>query len=486
VTFAVTHGGGVIAAASSATNANGIATIAFWSLGSVAGDNTLAVSANGPDGPLDGSPLIFNAVGAAGPMSRLDVVTQPSESGVSGVALARPPAVQLKDASENDVGGSGVVITASLEGSPSGANLASATATTDAAGRASFAGLTISGPPASYRLLFTSSPALLPATSDEIVLSAPEAARLSLAVQPSAAVSSGEVFPVQPVVQIVDPAGFPVPVPGVICQTSLATGGASLGGTLTATTNAAGTAIFTNLSISGPPGPRTLQFSAPGLASVISHSVNVSGSAGLTLSIVTQPSANLANGAVLPVQPVALVQDGNGNTVSGVIVTAEIATGGGTLGGALAVTSDGGGHAAFTDLSLTGTVGSYILRLRAGAGLATTSEITLTPGSARPDHSTATITTRGSLRDRQTTIVVQTRDQSGNDLTTGGSSIAITVTREDHHGDGEGGDETITAADNGDGSYTASYHPQDKGTDLIAITLDGTPISGSPYTNKIH
>jgi hypothetical protein len=168
--------------------------------------------------------------------------------------------------------------------------------------------------------------------------------------------------------------------------------------------------------------------------------------------------------------------------VGGVAVTAVIVTGGGTLGGHLTVNSDEAGRAAFTDLSLTGTVGGYTLGFRAGAASATSLVITLTPGAASPERSIATITNHGAHQ--PTTIVVQTRDQSGNDLKNGGSTIVITVTREDRHGQGNA--EPITVTDKGDGSYTAFYTPKDKGTDLIAITLDGIAISGSPYTNKVH
>ena len=39
--------------------------------------------------------------------------------------------------------------------------------------------------------------------------------------------------------------------------------------------------------------------------------------------------------------------------------------------------------------------------------------------------------------------------------------------------------------DNGDGTYTARYQPQSKGKDLVAITLDGVGIKGSPYQSDV-
>jgi hypothetical protein len=43
----------------------------------------------------------------------------------------------------------------------------------------------------------------------------------------------------------------------------------------------------------------------------------------------------------------------------------------------------------------------------------------------------------------------------------------------------------ITATDNGDGTYTAAYTPLGLGNDTVAITLNGTPIAGSPYISAV-
>jgi hypothetical protein len=43
----------------------------------------------------------------------------------------------------------------------------------------------------------------------------------------------------------------------------------------------------------------------------------------------------------------------------------------------------------------------------------------------------------------------------------------------------------MTATDVGDGTYTATYTPRDKGTDSVTITMNGTPIKGSPFTSKV-
>src|SRR5947208_2345735 len=71
---------------------------------------------------------------------------------------------------------------------------------------------------------------------------------------------SGVAFAQQPVVQLRDASGNPVSQTGVTVTAAIASGGGTLGGTLTATTNGSGVASFTNLAITGTAGDRTLSF----------------------------------------------------------------------------------------------------------------------------------------------------------------------------------------------------------------------------------
>jgi hypothetical protein len=169
--------------------------------------------------------------------------------------------------------------------------------------------------------------------------------------------------------------------------------------------------------------------------------------------------------------------DQSGLPIIGASVSAAVASGGGTLGGQATISTDLLGIATFSDLSLTGKVGNHTLRISSGVLSATTTTIGLTPGPASPSQSTANVPSDGTAK-RATVITVQTKDQSGNALTTGGHTVVITVTGKNKAG-------PLTASDNGDGSYTASYAPNKDGDDLIAITLDGTPIAGSPFPSEV-
>jgi hypothetical protein len=46
--------------------------------------------------------------------------------------------------------------------------------------------------------------------------------------------------------------------------------------------------------------------------------------------------------------------------------------------------------------------------------------------------------------------------------------------------------EAFSATDAGGGTYTAAYTPMNPGTDYVSVTIDGAPISGSPYTHEVR
>src|SRR5205823_2331392 len=158
----------------------------------------------------------------------------------------------------------------------------------------------------------------------------------------------------QPVVQLRDENGNAVSQSGVTVTAAIATGGGTLGGTLTATTNASGVASFTDLSITWTAGERTLTFTATGLSAAPSGTITITAGASTQLSITPQPSSRAPDGAPFGYQPVVQLRDESGNPVSqgGVTVTAAIATGGGTLGGTLTAATSASGVASFTDLSI--------------------------------------------------------------------------------------------------------------------------------------
>ena len=104
-------------------------------------------------------------------------------------------------------------------------------------------------------------------------------------------------------------------------------------------------------------------------------------------------------------------------------------------------------------------------------------DVTAPAGEVDPASSTATVPATAPPNE-PVSVEVQARDAEGNPLTVGGSEVIVEATGANASG-------PVTATDNGDGTYTASYNPTELGTDTITVTIDGTPISGSPFTITI-
>jgi hypothetical protein len=130
--------------------------------------------------------------------------------------------------------------------------------------------------------------AAVPADSAAPVVSTPTTAtQLAVTTQPSASAQSGVAFATQPVVQLRDSTGAAVAQSGIAVIASIASGGGTLGGTSTATTDANGVARFSNLSIRGTVGVRTLMFTSGLLTPTVSNEFNITPGPVATLFIST-------------------------------------------------------------------------------------------------------------------------------------------------------------------------------------------------------
>src|SRR2546430_3713208 len=141
VTFAPGTGGGSVSPTSPVTTgADGVAAVTSWTLGTVAGPNTLTAAS----GTLAGSPITFSATATAGNATRLAIVTPPSASAQSGVPLLQQPVIQLQDGSGNPVGQANVAVGVKIQ-SGGGTLGGTTSATTGADGQAGVTHLSIAG-----------------------------------------------------------------------------------------------------------------------------------------------------------------------------------------------------------------------------------------------------------------------------------------------------------------------------------------------------
>ncbi len=459
-----------IAPLTATTSTTGLATFTNFTLTGLVGSYTFQFDASASGfGTVASSAVTLTA----GPATALSITTQPPASASSGVAFSTAPVLQLRDGAGNPVTTSGIAITATIASGPGGGSLSNAVATT-VNGAATFTGLTLSGTSGSYTLSFAGT-GLTPIVSSTIALGAGGGSQLAVVTQPSASAVNGTAFASQPVIELQDAIGNPVLTAGVAVTASIASGGGSLGGTLTVNTNASGQAVFTNLSITGTVGSHTLLFAASGFTGVTSGTINLTAGAPSTVTIQQQPSASAQNTVAFAAQPIALVKDQSNNVVPSTGVVASLASGAGTLGGTLTANTDAFGVASFSNLEITGLIGTRTLKLQAGSASAVTNGVNITAGPVSGAQSTASVPA-GTVG-LATSITVQARDVSGNPVTTGGATVAVSVT----------GANSATPAvlDNGNGSYSASYTPTAAGSDNVAITLNGVAVSGSPFTSSV-
>jgi hypothetical protein len=161
VAFQVVSGGGSVSGASQTTDAEGVATVTSWTLGTTAGSNTLSASASG----LSGSPVSVDAVGNAGAPAKLEFVTEPSNTGWR-IAIAPSVRVAIEDEFSNVITSSSDRVSLSLLANPGGAALTGGTAKAFVNGVATFSDLTLDKPASGYSLrAVAESGAPAPATS---------------------------------------------------------------------------------------------------------------------------------------------------------------------------------------------------------------------------------------------------------------------------------------------------------------------------------
>jgi len=266
-------GSGTLSASTGVTNASGDASV---TLTTHTGVETATVAAECPDGAggvIIGSTTVASTAASA---FALAIVTQPSSSGTSGVALSQQPIIEVVDQYGNRNTSATPTVTASvLTGN---AAISAGGSVAAIAGVATFSGLTLTDSDAGANILRFSTSGLSSVDSNGITLAPPVPTKLGIGVQPPSATVALTLSPA-PTVQIQDASG--VTVPGATNAVTVALGdngeGATLSGTLTV--NAVdGTATFSNLSVDVA-GSYTLNYTSGSLTGVNSASFTVSAAA---------------------------------------------------------------------------------------------------------------------------------------------------------------------------------------------------------------
>ncbi len=141
VLFTLGGGGGSITGATATTGANGIATLGGWTLGNIAGVNT--VSANVTTSGLNLAAVTFTETGVAGPVATLTKLAGDNVSAVAGSLLSKLPSVLLADQFGNVVANQ----TATFAIASGGGSVTGATQISNSSGTATVGGWTLGTTP---------------------------------------------------------------------------------------------------------------------------------------------------------------------------------------------------------------------------------------------------------------------------------------------------------------------------------------------------
>ncbi len=324
VSFAVTQGGGSIVPGTANTAPDGIAS-AQWTLGPVAG------SAQEVRVQAGSAAATFGAQAQPGPAASLEATAGQGQTGPAGSAVPVPPAVQVRDALGNPVGGVPVSFAVGLGGGiVTGANGTSGTNGVVAVGSWQLGQL--AGP----NTLIASAPGV-PALTFNATGQPGPAATLAVHQGQGQGAPAGSPVPVSPAVVVRDQFGNPVS--GAAVAFGVTGGGGSITGAA-ATSNDAGIAAVGSWTLGPAPGLNTLSASVAGITPLQFTAVATAVPASIAINGGDNQSA--PTGAPVPVQPSVIVRDALNNPLAGIPVNFAVTGGGGSIAGAAATTNSSG------------------------------------------------------------------------------------------------------------------------------------------------
>jgi Bacterial Ig domain/Bacterial Ig-like domain (group 1) len=463
ITWVVPVGSGSVSPVSVQTDANGFARTR-WTMPSTVGEHTVSAVFSGL------APVVFTATATADAPTTIEMVSGNGQSAPVGTAVTNPLVVRVTDASDNPVPNVPVAWVAVGGGSVSADNTP-----TDAQGLAQV-NRTVGLVPGPYTTTasvdgLAGSPVTFVSTA---TVGAP--AQLALIQEPGSPVVSGSTFSPAPQIEVRDAQGNPVPVGGIQVVATITSG--QVGATLendTRNTNVNGRVFFSALRISGPPDDDYIltfsaSFSGSPLIPVSTGPIVVTAGGATRLVLTQQPSSSAQSGVAFAQQPVVQVVDATGNPVAGErTIQVVIGDGGGTLEGDATVSTGGGSTATFTDLAISGLVGSRTLIFSSGALTPVESNsINLTTGPAAEieiqdgDGQTAVAGTAVA-----TDPAVIIRDSGGNPV----SGVEVTFTPS---GGGVVGPQPVTTGSDGIASTSWTLDPVAGPNQLTAGSSVGT------------
>ena len=324
VTFVVTDGGGTLTGAEATSNAEGIAAVTSWTLGTEVGQNVLNATAPGAT-----ARAVFIARGFVGPAGIVEKLLGDGQTVTAGLPVPVVPAVRVTDQFGNVVTDLQITFTAAT----GGGSVGSALATTDGNGEANVGSWTLGGAPGRNTLAVTAGEAT--ATFEGTGVPGPVA--LAVAAGEGQTTTVGTPVPTQPQVLVTD--GLGLPVANVPVAFTVMAGGGTIGADLV-NTDAAGL-VSVEWTVGTRTGTNTLVASF-GTLGTVAFTAEGTPDVPASLQAVGGDGQFGAVGEPVPGPPAVLVQDQFGNPVTGVSVVFSVTIGGGTITGSPAVSDDAG------------------------------------------------------------------------------------------------------------------------------------------------
>ena len=329
VTFAVSGGGGSLTGGTQLTNAAGVATVGSWTLGTLAGPNTLTASAPGV------TPVVFSATGVAGAGATIVKVVGDLQSAIVNTIVPFTPQVRILDQFGNPVSGTTVSAAISL----GGGSVTNSAPVSDSSGTASVGtwrlgtlvgsnALTVSGTGLAGSPITFTATGLVDVPSQMVVFAGDGQSALI-----------GNAVSINPAVRVSDQYGNAVG--GVAVTFAIGLGNGIIGTPATVTTDTAGIAKSPTWTLGPVAGANTLGATATGLPAV---TFNAQGITSLASTIATQAGNGQTGivGTALPTPYGVIVKNLAGAPVAGVPVSWSVGAGGGTIAPAQSTTNGAG------------------------------------------------------------------------------------------------------------------------------------------------
>jgi adhesin/invasin len=340
VTFLPTGGG--VTGGSQITDGTGLATVGSWTLGTLAGSNTLTATGAG-------FTHVFNANGVAGPATALLATAGDLQSALVGSPVATAPAVRAQDQFGNPA--PGAAITFAVSGGAG--HVSGPTQLTNAAGIATVGTWTL-GTTSGANVLTATLGGLTPVAFSATGLAGAARQIVQLAGDGQSAIVN-TILPTAAAVIVRDQ--FNNPVPGVpVFFAPTAGGGSATGGS--AVTDTAGVARVGGWQLGTLVGQNALSATASGLTgSPVLFTASGTRDVAAQLLRASIDTQTATAGQPVSTPPTVRVADQYGNPVPGASVTFTLT---GALVGSLApstVTTDGSGLARVTSWTLATLAG---------------------------------------------------------------------------------------------------------------------------------